>query len=674
MKSIVNIAVIIFMFNEAINAQYNCVMVNPLPEKRNLNFIVSNGSRYVAGGEEVLLTSHNGWSWTAIDSVTKSSLNLKAAVWTGTQFVVIDEYGRVMTSIDGLNWKTFSVENISSANFMAWTGSKLVVVENAYNNGLTTSISSDGVSWTNYEVEDFRNNELVSVTWTGNRLYAAGDGGIITSVDGINWDSVQTNIDGEFSSITWTGNKLIATCNKNGIGIVLTSLDGEEWTVDTISKDNTLNCAVSDGSQIIVGATKSIFTSSDGNTWNEWKLVNSRESVNYVNRIGNRYFAVGNNGTMYTSEDGITWSNRPAATLFSVIWTGELFVAVGVSTILTSPDGYIWTERFDSIYQFQSVAGQGSRLVAVGYQGKIYFSSDGGISWAKQFETQLTWLNSVTWTGSMFVAVGSDGTVITSPDGVDWTIRPTGISTTLKSITWTGSKLVVTGFNEDVILTSEDGISWTKNDRFRTKLSYVTWTGSKLLGLGVNSLYFSEDGENWTKQDVNWTIETVNSMLWTGKEYITAGVIGGKPAICVSYNAYVWRNMVWVPLNSYGTLYSIATNGKTIVAVGDTGLIFACEPDNGNAVSPPQFYRQTHEKISIHKKWKNHIIVRIPDSFAGKKLSFQIYSIAGKRLRSIKGADGPLVHIPALGFSPGKYFLTAEWHGGRQAYPFTIDQ
>jgi photosystem II stability/assembly factor-like uncharacterized protein len=274
----------------------------------------------------------------------------------------------------------------------------------------------------------------------------------------------------------------------------------------------------------------------------------------------------------------------------------------------------------------------------------------------------------------MFVAVGSDGTVITSPDGVDWTIRPTGISTTLKSITWTGSKLVVTGFNEDVILTSEDGISWTKNDRFRTKLSYVTWTGSKLLGLGVNSLYFSEDGENWTKQDVNWTIETVNSMLWTGKEYITAGVIGGKPAICVSYNAYVWRNMVWVPLNSYGTLYSIATNGKTIVAVGDTGLIFACEPDNGNAVSPPQFYRQTHEKISIHKKWKNHIIVRIPDSFAGKKLSFQIYSIAGKRLRSIKGADGPLVHIPALGFSPGKYFLTAEWHGGRQAYPFTIDQ
>ena len=80
MKSIVNIAVIIFMFNEAINAQYNCVMVNPLPEKETEFYSIKRQPLCSWRGRSTLL--HNGWSWTAIDSVTKSSLNLKAAVWT----------------------------------------------------------------------------------------------------------------------------------------------------------------------------------------------------------------------------------------------------------------------------------------------------------------------------------------------------------------------------------------------------------------------------------------------------------------------------------------------------------------------------------------------------------------------------------------------------------------
>jgi hypothetical protein len=123
-----------------------------------------------------------------------------------------------------------------------------------------------------------------------------------------------------------------------------------------------------------------------------------------------------------------------------------------------------------------------------------------------------------------------------------------------------------------------------------------------------------------------------------------------------------------------GYLQSIATNGKTIVAVGSNGLIFTCESDSVNIdKTSSSHFNQTHGKIKIDKKGKNRLEVRIPDSFGKKNVSFQIYSISGKRLRSIKGADGSVFHIPISGLSPGRYFLTVQWHGGKQTYPFIIN-
>jgi photosystem II stability/assembly factor-like uncharacterized protein len=222
----------------------------------------------------------------------------------------------------------------------------------------------------------------------------------------------------------------------------------------------------------------------------------------------------------------------------------------------------------------------------------------------------------------MFVAVGEKGTALTSPDGVDWTIRPTGCSSMLSSITWTGSKLVATGYNEDVVLTSENGISWTTQNK--PDLDYVNWIDSKLVGVGFDDLYFSEDGENWVKQDVNWTIGKVNSFFWTGKEYITAGDIGKTPAICISYNAYVWRNMLPDTQEVTGYLQSIATNGKTIVAVGSNGLIFTCESDMSiyNKTSSSHF-NQTHEKLKSIKRAKSPRGKNFPDSFGKKNVFFK---------------------------------------------------
>lgn len=672
MKRLVKKAVFICTLCLAASAQYTCVLQNPLPAMKDLNFIISNGSRYLAGGNGVLLASLNGWHWTSIDSI-KASDTLISAVWTGTQFVMIDVDGWIMRSPDGLNWIRNEEILRFGAKSLAWTGSRIVAVGGNGNVGFA-SISSDGINWTTPEKCNSAYN-LTSVTWTGSRLYAVG-GNVITSIDGTNWTRISSQISNCYESITWTGSKLRAV----GSSQVATSSDGEVWSYDTLPTSHLLTSITSIGSQIVVGSREqAIFTSSGDKIWNERELDYTGESVNYVNHIGNRCYAVGNKGTMYISEDGITWCNRqPRNTLFSVIWTGELFVGVGASTILTSTDGYLWTERFHNINcQFQSVAGQGSNLVAVGFNGKIYSSSDGGINWTEQKQAALLWLNAVIWTGNFFVAAGSDGTALTSPDGVTWTTRPTGTSNTLTSITWTGSKLVVTGpNNEDTtsFLTSEDGISWTKH-RYPI-LKYVNWTGSRLLGLGLDkSLYVSNDGENWTQQNIKWSAGLVNSVLWTGHEYIAAGDINGRSAICISSNDSLWRDLSLIAWESSRTLHSMATNGKTIVAVGDLGLIFTCEPDNGSKekISHPHFSRQESGNIVIDNNRENRIGVKTSDLLTGKSVSFQICSISGRCLWSSKGAGGSTFHIPTSSFSPGRYFLVAKWNEGKQVCPFIVD-
>ena len=57
------------------------------------------------------------------------------------------------------------------------------------------------------------------------------------------------------------------------------------------------------------------------------------------------------------------------------------------------------------------------------------------------------------WTGTQFIAVGTGGTILTSPDGASWTARTSGKTTNLHGIVWSGSKFVAVGDN-GTILTS----------------------------------------------------------------------------------------------------------------------------------------------------------------------------------------------------------------------------
>ena len=62
-------------------------------------------------------------------------------------------------------------------------------------------------------------------------------------------------------------------------------------------------------------------------------------------------------------------------------------------------------------------------------------------------------LNGVTFANGTFVAVGSDGTILTSPDGVTWIQRSSGTTNLLNGVTFANGTFVAVG-RGGTILTS----------------------------------------------------------------------------------------------------------------------------------------------------------------------------------------------------------------------------
>ena len=66
-------------------------------------------------------------------------------------------------------------------------------------------------------------------------------------------------------------------------------------------------------------------------------------------------------------------------------------------------------------------------IVAVGTNGTIANSND-AVNWVEQPKPNNNDLNDITWDGRQFVVVGSDDTILTSPDGLAWTSHIPGTS------------------------------------------------------------------------------------------------------------------------------------------------------------------------------------------------------------------------------------------------------
>jgi len=228
------------------------------------------------------------------------------------------------------------------------------------------------------------------------------------------------------------------------------------------------------------------------------------------------------------------------------------------------------------------------KFVAVGENGSILTSSN-GMSWINQTSGTTHELLGVTWSGTQYIAVGDKGTILTSPDGITWTPRAPGQTTsTLFSVAWGGERFTAVGnkfgINETEIMNSSDGITWTNNP-FTVANSYlfgVTWSGAKWIAVGykpnASLVLSSPDGITWSDISIDNGGYTLFDVTWTGNRFVAVGL----SITATSVDGITWTSKL---INGAWGLRGVAASPSTILAVGN-GVFYSVDGLNwteGNA-------------------------------------------------------------------------------------------
>lgn len=538
---------------------------------------------------------------------------LQAAVWSGTQFVVVGQNGMVLTSPDGVGWTVRSSGSTAALTGVVWTGAQFVVV----GDGGVIRTSSDGIAWTGRTSGTTKN--LKALAWTGTSLVAVGDEGmVLTSSTGSTWTARFSNTSEDLKAIVSTGSGLVAV---GELGVTLTSATGTSWTLASQSPSLTFTSVTHDGAQLIACASNgTLHTSPTGVVWTQryssglnsfqgvgWtgslavalgsggSIVTSPDGVSWtavssgvdqvlyaMAQAGGTTLVVGAAGVLLTSPNGSTWTNRSqvsSADLRDVTWTGEALIAVGAEgSVLTSSNGAAWTVRSSGVTEdLEAVTWKGDGVVAVGENGTILTSPD-GIAWTAQTSSSSARLLGVAWTRSLIVAVGEGGEVLTSSDGVVWLSGSSGTLEDLRSIVWTGSQLVAVGTGGAVIR-SANGIDWFSGTAAPfNDLSEVSWTGTQLVAVGdADTVLTSADGVTWSQKSLSFG-QNLQGVAWTGSLFVA---VGTNRTIVTSPTGATWSKPI-TSSTKLPHLHSVEWIGSQLVAVGDSGTIMT----SGTAAAP----------------------------------------------------------------------------------------
>jgi hypothetical protein len=297
--------------------------------------------------------------------------------------------------------------------------------------------SYDGITWS----ASTNGNSLFSGTSTtvggiiynGTKWYACGNSGstppftsiITSSYDGINWQSINSNINNFYGGTTYPGSLIftgskyftIATGSSGALSRINYSYDGITWSASTNGNtyfQNYMNTIAWNGSDLFVaggthsGANNRVARSYDGITWSATSNGNSVWTIS-LNRVvwNGTMWVGGGSGTnrIGYSYNGNNWS---IATSANSIFTGN--------TIGLAWNGTLW-------------AAAGNRGVGYSYNGINWFASPNGQS----LIGSTGFGYDIVWNGSMFVMAviySASAATVNAPlysyDGITWSASTNG--------------------------------------------------------------------------------------------------------------------------------------------------------------------------------------------------------------------------------------------------------
>jgi hypothetical protein len=413
----------------------------------------------VGGGDNAILTSTNGESWTPRSAAPSF---LGSVAYAAGRFVGLGPWGEIFTSSDGNTWSPRQQGPIDELRDVTYGAGRFVAVGSSKDEVFPAILtSSDAIHWKD-------------LPWSG----PSSERGLLNGVAYGNGKFVAVG-----PGLTWVTSSNYAETN-----VVLTSADGLTWVRQDISApyESLWGVTYGGGQFVSVSAHGGILTSTNARNWVQRTVID--QELNGVAYGNGRFVAVGDHWTnreyapiLVTSEDGLTWVQRDpgisasGTSLSSVAYGNGQFVVVGAqiigddlligTPILTSNDGVNWIERqsgsegdsllpttTNSGLAYRVVYGNG-QFVVVGFSGGLLTSRD-GVNWVRRQSGAGSGLAAVGFGNGYFMAVGARGTILQSDPIITLGITPTA-GAGLMNLSLTGP----TGLGY-TIQSSPDLISW----------------------------------------------------------------------------------------------------------------------------------------------------------------------------------------------------------------------
>jgi len=265
-----------------------------------------------------------------------------------------------------------------------------------------------------------------------------------------------------------------------------------------------------------------------------------------------------------------------------------LFVfAIPVNGEPQSQSKRILTPESCSFSHILDMASGGDLFVAVGKNGLVMISSDGG-TWTTTRWKEIDELTAITWGADRFIAVGKAGVILTSPDGSIWqefssSLLRDWVPTRIRFVD--GNFYVVGRQYRDqgianALFQSVDGIHWASVENAPVNVADIAGgEGQRLIITRNGMVYRSVNHGEWQPTTLKQMGEKhrggENSrIIWNGKEYLAMQDLSSSTLFASSADGISWKAKEFS--DSYGNL---TWNDHAFIAVSGVGIASSIQGD-----------------------------------------------------------------------------------------------
>ena len=363
-----------------------------------------------------------------------------------------------------------------------------------------------------------------------------------------------------------------------------------------------------------------------------WHVRGPGPTTNQFNAVawgGSGFVAAGNAGTLAASPDGYKWEllNIGVATnIYGAAWGDGAYVVVGDGgVIFTSPNGVEWTARESgTTASLRAITFGTNAFVAVGADHTLLTSTNQGRAWRIADGINVGTLNTVLYDAGLFVAVGTRGGIVTSPDGLEWTAHSAGATPDLHLLVYENGTFVAYSNTTDTLYStngSDWAVRWDASGIYMTGVAagngvfvgvgdytalfwayttdyiwnaYLKATRSRLLAVAFGNGFFAYVGEGgtieigdglfttmfppteiwcgewpWSGEDLSTVMRPTDQSWWPGTRFWAGNVNGGT--YLSSTNGVWYASQGSAPV--WGWIGGMAASSKLIVAVDSKGIV-----------------------------------------------------------------------------------------------------